>query len=264
MNVWKILIAKERKLLYFLNGLSGIYLQLTTHHKKELKRSNAKFIASNIRKNRAIIIMNGPSINEQDFNLLVGEDVIFANRGFKHPLYKKIQPKYHVFVDSKIKNGIWPITWLDEILEMVPNITFVMPAQWASIPMLQPYVKKGVKFLWLFDNHTFVGGMGCAGAAIRGAIAVGYKDIYITGFEKTGFANELLKSASHFYGINEENNIKTWDDYTQDFFMNFVFYIGAKVSAEDWKNKGINIYNITKGGVVEVFERRDFNNVLKK
>lgn len=263
MNVWKILIAKERVLLYFLNWLSGIYLQLKIRNRRRLKRNNINVINLNHRKKRVVIIMNGPSINDQDFNSLIGEDVIFANRGFKHPLYKRIQPKYHVFVDPKIKNGIWPISWLDEILEMVPNITFIVPASWASLPILQAYIKKGVKFLWLFDFHTFIGGMGCAGAAIRGAVEVGYKEIYITGFEKTGFAHELLQSASHFYGVNEENNLKTWDDYTQDFFMNFVFYAGAKVSANRWKEKGINIYNITNGGLVEVFQRKKFDEIFK-
>lgn len=262
MNIWKLLIAKETVLLYILNFLGGIIVKIKTKNRSVLKRSNEKIIKQNEHNKRVVIIMNGPSIQEQDFNLLKGEDVIFANRGFKHPLYRSIQPKYHVFVDPKIKNGVWPITWIDEILEMVPNITFIMPAQWATLPKLKPYIDKGVKFLWLFDNHIFIGGMGCTGASIRGAIYIGYKEIYITGFEKTGFAYELLKQASHFYGTNEENNTKSWDDYTLDFFMNFIFYVGAKNSAKAWKKKGVNIINVTKGGIVEVFQRQDFDNVF--
>ena len=58
--------------------------------------------------------------------------------------------------------------------------------------------------------------------------------------------------------------MKTWDDYTLDFYMNFSFYVGAKESAKEWSRKGINIVNITKGGVVEVFERRNFDKALGK
>ena len=264
MNAWKFLIKKEEKLTYALNVMAGIIQKAKIKGKKKLKKSNSDLINSAVKGKRAVIIMNGPSVKEQDFNLLVGEDVIFGNRGFTHPLYEKIHPKYHVFVDPKLKQGIWPISWLDDILRMVPDITFVMPAGWASLDILQPYIKKGVKFLWLFDNHTFVGGMGVTGAAIRAAIKIGYKDIYITGFEKTGFASELLKISSHFYGVNSENNLKTWEDYTLDFYMNFLFYIGAKRSALEWQKQGINIVNVTKGGLVEVFKREDFNAVFTK
>lgn len=266
MNIlWKTLIVKEKYLLYTLNSLSYICSQTNLLSKIwGLNKNNSKLISGTNKKSRVVVVMNGPSINRQDFSLLIGEDVIFANRGFKHPLYKKIAPKFHVFVDPKLAKGIWPVTWLDEILEMVPDITFVMPARWYKLPFLQPYIRKGVKIYWLFDNHSFIGGMGCTGAAIRSAIKFGYKELYITGFEKTGFANELLKSASHFYGVNEENNLKNWDDYTLDFYMNFLFYVGAKQSALNWKKKGINLYNVTEGGIVEVFERRKFDSVFTK
>lgn len=264
MGIWNILIKKEKYILYGLNHVATVRNFFKIKNRKGLKQSNAKILKEVRPNERVVIVMNGPSIKEQDFSKLIGEDVIFGNRGFAHPLYKEIHPKFHVFVDPKLPQGIWPISWLDEILSMVPDITFIMPAAWAKLPMLQPYIKKGVKFFWLFETHSFVGGMGVAGASIRGAIKLGYNDIYITGFEKTGFASELLKVSSHFYGVNSENNLKTWDDYTLDFYMNFSFYIGAKESAKQWKKMGVNIYNITKGGVVEVFERRSFDDVFQK
>lgn len=266
MKIWKILIKREERFYYFLNWLVGLYnfFKMPWPHRRRLKKSNSRFIESAQRRDRVLVVMNGPSVAEQDFNLLVGEDVIFANRGFKHPLYAKIHPKYHVFVDPKIKKGIWPVSWLDEILEMVPDITFIMPSQFSELNFLQPYIKRGVKFLWLFDNHSFVGGMGVTGAAIRGAIKVGYRNIYITGFEKTGFAHELLKQASHFYGVNEENNTKTWDDYTQDFLMNFLFYLGSKHNAVEWAKMGVNVVNVTRGGLIEVFKRENFEEVFAK
>lgn len=266
MKIWKILIKREERFYYFLNWLVGLFFlfKMPLLQRCRLKRSNSRLIESTQRRDRVLVVMNGPSVAEQDFSLLEGEDVIFANRGFKHPLYAKIQPKYHVFVDPKLKKGIWPVTWLDEILEMVPDITFIMPAAWCKLDFLQPYIKQGVKFLWSFDYHTFVGGMGVTGAAVRGAIKVGYRNIYITGFEKTGFAHELLKQASHFYGVNDENNTKTWDDYTQDFLMNFLFYLGAKHNAVDWAKKGIDVVNVTHGGLIEVFKRENFDEVFAK
>lgn len=264
MNIWKLLIKKQELEMYFLNHISGVVKFPLLFKYKNIRINNKRIITSTLRKDRITIIMNGPSIKDQDFSKLVGEDVMFVNRGFKHPLYSVIKPKYHVFVDSKIKNGIWPISWLDDILAINPDTIFVMPAEWACLDILQPYIHKKVKFLWLMDNKPFIGGIGVTGAAIRAAIKCGYKNIYITGFEKTGFANELLKQASHFYGINEENNLKNWDDYTQDFYMNFLTYVGLKKEAKKWKMKRINITNITKGGLVEVFPREDFDKVFIK
>lgn len=264
MGVWQILIKKEKYILFSLNKLASIRNYLKIKNRNGLKQNNRYLLQNVSLGERVIIVMNGPSIKEQDFSKLIREDVIFGNRGFVHPLYQQINPKFHVFVDPKLTQGVWPITWLDEILEMVPDITFIMPASWASLNMLKPYIDRGVKFLWLFETHSFIGGMGVAGASIRGAIKLGYKNILITGFEKTGFASELLKISSHFYGVNSENNLKNWDDYTLDFFMNFIFYVGAKESAKQWKQKGISITNITNGGLVEVFERKRFDDVLKK
>ena len=264
MGIWQILIRKEKFILYGLNHIASIRNFFKIKKRENLKKNNAAILKNIHASDRVVIVMNGPSIKEQEFSKLIGEDVIFGNRGFVHPLYKDIHPKFHVFVDPKFPQGVWPITWLDDILEMVPDITFIMPAAWAHLSILQPYIVRGVRFFWLFETHSFVGGMGVAGASIRGAINLGYKNILITGFEKTGFASELLKVSSHFYGINSENSLKTWDDYTLDFYMNFSFYIGAKESAKQWKKKGINIVNITKGGVVEVFARQSFDDVFPK
>ena len=266
MKIWKVLIKKEELFYYSLNWLVSLFkfFEMTWPQRRRLHKSNSRLIKSAQRRDRVLVVMNGPSVAEQDFSLLEREDVIFANRGFKHPLYAEIQPKYHVFVDTKFKKGIWPVSWLDEILEMVPDITFMMPASWSKLDFMQPYIKRGVKFLWLFDNHYFVGGMSVAGSAIRGAIKVGYRNIYITGFDKTDFIGQLLKRANHFYGANEEDNSMTYDDYTQGFLMNFLFYISAKNNAVEWAKEGINVVNVTRGGLVEAFKRDNFEEVFAK
>ena len=67
------------------------------------------------------LVLNGPSVKKQDLLVMKDKDVMFVNRGFLHPAYKEFQPKYHVFVDTKMIKGLWPVSWLDEIWKISPN-----------------------------------------------------------------------------------------------------------------------------------------------
>ena len=73
------------------------------------------------------IILNAPSLKTQDLSVLKGKETMFVNRGFMHPMYKDLQPAYHVFVDTKMLKGIWPVSWIGDILQMSPNTKILLP-----------------------------------------------------------------------------------------------------------------------------------------
>ena len=93
------------------------------------------------------IILNGPSLKRQDLLKLKGQDLMFVNRGFMHPLYKELQPKYHVFVDGKLASGVWDIKWIDQIFEMCPNIKIIFPIQWYNHPTFARF-KNDERIFW--------------------------------------------------------------------------------------------------------------------
>ena len=86
---------------------------------------------------QVVIVLNGPSVKTQPIERIKGCDAIFVNQGFRLPCYKQVHPKYHVFIDTKLIHGVWDIHWLDEILDLVPDITFAMPAHWAKTHLLR-------------------------------------------------------------------------------------------------------------------------------
>lgn len=208
------------------------------------------------------IVLNGPSVNKQNLELLVGKQLMFVNRGFKHPLYSALKPTYHFFVDNKMLTGEWPLSWLDEIVLMNPNVIFIMPVSWALKPMFRPYIDKGYNFYWIpMDTPAYC--YGVAGYCFDFAIRRPFRRIYFTGFDATGLANEVLHSTSHFYGVNEENNLKTTKEFARDFYMFSRHLSDIRKIAEKSKRAKNNIINITDGGLMDMFPRENYNDVLK-
>ena len=126
---------------------------------------------------------------------------MFVNRGFMHPMYKDLQPAYHVFVDTKMLKGIWPATWIGDILQMSPNTKILLPLSWSNIKIFKPYEKS---IYWLNWNLPF-NNLGVSGSCFSFAIQQKFEHIYFTGFDATGIGHEMIKTAdSHFYGNDKE------------------------------------------------------------
>lgn len=209
-----------------------------------------------------VIVLNGPSVKEQPLARLKGKDLVFVNQGFRLPMYKDLKPKYHVFIDSKLIHGVWDIKWLEEIHDMNPDVTYVMPASWARLPLLQRYIQKGYQIIWIDSCIGGLRGLGVSGACFDLARALKYKTIYFTGFEATSFAASLLKTSSHFYGNDSDEAAMTASDIMKGYYMNARQIRELILIAESFKKGGINVVNLTNGGLLNMFPRKSFNDVF--
>lgn len=258
MDLWRLMIRKDDLICKLIDTalLFKSYLSI----KRQILLHSSKNQPTTQSDKDVVIILNGPSVKEQDLSVIKDKTIMFVNRGFKHSLYKELRPAYHVFIDPKMLSGEWPVTWLDEILEVNPDVTFIMPISWAFIDQFQPYIKRGVNFHWIEDySKCFF--LGVAGAAFEFSIKSKFKNIYFTGFDATGLAHEMLNTSSHFYGINEENLKKNTKNYVQDLFMFSRHLNDLNRFAARCKKKNINIYNITKGGLLDMFERKNMSEI---
>ena len=203
------------------------------------------------------IILNGPSLKTQDLSVLKGKNVMFVNRGMKHPLYKELQPKYHVFVDSKIRDGVWPVSWLDEIFILSPNIRIIMPVAWYNHPTFSNYKddKRIFWIDWLVPFHT----LGVSGSCFSYAIKQGFKNIYFTGFDANSCAFDMIKSSeSHFYGSDPELSGMTSMQHASALMSTALHFNSLNKLAQYCKKKNYNIINLTNGGLLDMFPRQDF------
>lgn len=257
MGFWNLMIKKDDYILYSIDFILKLKNKCSFRYQKVIKQNNG--LVPNIGK-RLFIILNGPSIKEQNLKALSGEDVVFVNRGFKHPAYSDIKPKFHVFIDPKMITGEWDLKWLDEIHQMSPDTIFVFPVNWFFIPKIKPYIKK-YKIYWLpIMGKCHCTGVG--GACFDFASLLGYKEIYFTGWEATGLAHELLKTTSHFYGVNEENSLKDCSDYVRDLYMMSRHLNDLINLSKKYKKKGLKVVNLTNGGLLDMFERKAFDSII--
>ncbi|MGY6648124.1 hypothetical protein [Wenyingzhuangia sp. IMCC45574] len=254
MNFWQLMVRKDDFICSIANSMVKT---IKLFNKQERKAINTnKDISSICKGKNVLIVLNSPSVKEQDLNKFEGWNTIFVNRGFKHPLYKKLRPKFHFFIDPKMISGEWSVEWLDEILQMVPDITFVMPASWANHPKFKDHIDKGTSIYWVALQSPF-SCVGVGGFCIEFAIKQCFKNIYFTGFEATGIAHEIINSTSHFYGVNDENNLKTSSNYIIDLLMHSRHLNDLHKISKKAKKENISIINLTKGGVLDMFYREE-------
>jgi len=255
------------KTIFFIKGLMGKYKYM--YKNKDLL---------GIHEGRRIFIVgNGPSIKQQNLKLLKNEITFFVNRAFKHEDYEYIRPTYHVFVDPKLATGEWEITMLDKVVKKNPNVTFLLNAKWYYLDKFQPYKNDSkYKIYWLNTSLFFTAyyknrvidltkstyGAAVIGQAIFSSIYMKAEKIYLLGVESTGFCNELLKEESHFYGTNPENNKKNIEDIYKDLYFNYLHIKNLFYLSKYCEQKGYQIYNCTTGGILDMFERKKYEDLF--
>lgn len=252
MDFWSFMLKKEHLLLSWMSNFFSILEKI--RYRKEF----SKYAHFPIDNDEVYFVLNGPSLKDQDLTKLFGKNVAFVNRGFLHPLYSKIKPKFHFFVDNKILSGEWDLKWFDDIVKMNPNVVFCIPLCWIREKVIKEKVLGKYKIL-LLPNFIFskFSCLGVSGAGLNFFIDKRFNKIFILGMEGTGLAYELVKSSNtHFYGENAENSHKTLENYKQDLYMlSRYFYELIEIN----KNKGRSkIINLTKGGIIDIFQRETF------
>ena len=93
--------------------------------------------------------------------------------------------------------------------------------------------------------------------AIQIAVYLGFKEIYLLGVDFS-FCKDYKDKSNHFvenyYNKNSKTTVVTENEQLKA-------YQKAKQYAE---THGIKIYNATRGGKLEVFERVDFDSLFEK
>ena len=209
------------------------------------------------------ILLNAPSLKTQDLSVLKGKDTMFVNRGFMHPMFKELQPKYHVFVDPKMLKGIWPVSWIDEIVSLSPDITIILPLAWYTNPIFRPYIEKGTKIYWSKNILPFYN-LGVSGECFSFGIEQQYDRIYFAGFDATGIGHEMVKSAdSHFYGNDKELEGKSTKQFVVDLLMHSRHLHDLNRLADYCKKRNVALVNITNGGLLDMLPRKNISPLLK-
>lgn len=219
---------------------------------------------------RCFIIGNGPSLKASDLDRLCDEHTFAFNRIFYIFDQTKWRPTFYMTQDSKlIRNSIEGLSktttkykfipiaakWFDGYKELSTDYFF------ASNPC---YGINEIPDFSINIPHSIVVANTVVYSAIQLAVYMGFNNIYLLGVDHKFHISQNNKGE-----IFIDKNAKDYfcDQYNQDQNELFIPMLDQSTNAF-WAAKrfadshGINIYNATRGGKLEVFERKDFDSLF--
>ena len=225
---------------------------------------------------RCFVLGNGPSLNGQNIELLQDEVVFMVNRAFLDPRYSVIKPAYHVIIDDKLSTGEWPVTYLDDIVEQNPNVTFLLNSRWYDLEIFAQYKKK-YRIYWIdqslkltrysvsktVDLTKITYGGFVVEQGIVSASYMGFSNIFITGVDGDGFANLLLDQKSHSYGVNNDDieKFSSWQGVRQSLCSVCKWMLSWHYLDKYIKSNNSKIVNLTGRGIITMVSMDKFSNI---
>lgn len=248
------------------------------YKRKEQKKhfcntEDSKYIASFHNKHdgqKCFILGNGPSLTVQDLEKLKYENTFAFNRIYYMFDKTDWRPTYYMCVDvgvigmniheiakMELPNKFVSDTAKKYKIDNSCNLHYIFDYSKFKInrwSFNKPYISEDV------SNH-FCLCFTVTYDAIQFAIYMGFKEIYLLGVD-------------HNYSVKADAKGRiTKDESVKDYFdglektaitaMNYEATTAAFASAREYCDKhGVNIYNATRGGELEEFERVDFDSLF--
>lgn len=251
------------KTLYRISKLMKIIKFYKSQDAINLKNLKNKHLSK-----RCFIIGNGPSLKAEDLDKLKNEITFGFNRIYYifnktdwRPTYYCCQDDKTIFKSKeeinklKIENKFFPINfpWDYKIYFNKAKYYILKQVDWNVDPNFSEDIIKGI--YW---------GQTVAYTAIQLAVYMGIKEIYLLGVDHSfskmeNEKGEIVIDETLKDYFCEKYNTDKEDLYIPSIEVSTKAFISAKKYADD---HNIKIYNATRGGKLEVFERVGFDNII--
>lgn len=201
-------------LLQAVNVLSVLLYSIYTPFKyKSIINLSLDRINSAKERQRALIVANGPSVNQFSLNQLLSfhADIYTMNFAYKHEYFKMLKPKLHFIIDKKLLNGTWSLTMVDRVLEISPTTIVVLDIRWYSSPKFKKY-HNSPNVAWILpilypsprSNLSSLFGLHALSlnvflAALSIVHKLKYSQVLFVGVDGDGLFKEICNQDSHSY-----------------------------------------------------------------
>ena len=224
---------------------------LPDYHNKELEHLRCAYAECG----RCFIVATGPSLREEDLEVLHHNRVFCIGMNRIYMQKSSWLPDAYVCVDSHFISENQ-----DEIDRYGSRIKFIGDScqdfwkrEHDNMYKLHTIAQDSYSLPPNFSediSQKVYGGATVTYPCIQIAIYLGFKEIYLLGVD----CNYVKNSSNNYFF---ESNVADNKNHHEDRMI--LSYMSAKKYADE---HGIKIYNATRGGALEVFERVDFDNLF--
>lgn len=239
---------------------------------KSILKINKKF--ANIHKGkRCFIIANGPSIKIQDLKPLKNEICFSVNNGFVHPDYEIYRPIYHCLPQIEDHYSENKIKWLIEMDKRTLDAQLFTSVGNKKDINENGLFRNRVNYIYFSGNikslkHQEIDITNnipliytSPQICILLAIYMGFNKIYLLGCDHDAITHFGI--STHFYNENENTSGKEiWGTFESELRALLSVWEWYKKIKEYAEVKNIHIYNATKGGLLDVFERVNYESLI--
>ena len=229
-----------------------IFSSMSMHSRRRLRSFKG------IHRGRCFIIGNGPSLRNSDLRRLMelGETTFACNSLIK--LFGEIpfQPTYYFAQDNKI------------ILDNKEEIASYKGTRFVKAHYAKRYHIKGVTYYNMLFKQNPIGfsndihkvvysGQTVTYSMIQFAAYMGFKEIYLIGVDCNYSSGNTVITQESYFDPRLFNSSRNYAAPEVD--TNLLAYARAR---EVCDRQGVKIYNATRGGKLEIFERANLDEIL--
>lgn len=245
--------------IYYVAYKNNKFYKRLLKSKKTIKELNLKnkFLGK-----RCFIIGNGPSLTVEDLNKLRNEDCFASNLIFK--IFNKTdwRPKFYFIQDRYAKIG----NFLDKTKI---SYIFIGDYFWRTREFnnknaycfhTKRIIKnKNLKFSTDVEKCIYDGGT-ITYTMLQIAVYMGYKEIYLLGMDHN---YERVIDNKRKITINNHQKSHFFDDENKnEVIANLELMENAYKAAKKYTDRNnIKIFNVTRGGRLEIFERKNLDEI---
>jgi hypothetical protein len=259
-------------------------------NKKYDRVSNNTDLVNKYNGQNCFILGCGPSIKNQKISLLKNENVIGLSTIYYHDDYKYLSPLASIFTGysfhSQFQNDDYFIHEYQEIEKFAKGLLFFEEQDYGFIIKNNFFRNKTIRYYKSRNQHIdgirrkppsldriIYAGQNIAVFAIQIAISMGFKKIYLLGLDHDWIYHLKNKTYTKFNpekdSLFNKFKITDFDNQGMDrfsFWIDVYHKLWSDYKLLKWyaEKIGVNIINITDGGLLDVFERNSFDNIIRQ
>lgn len=246
-----------------INLCSDLYFAIQFPKYKGIFQKN-RTLENSHKGERCFVIGNGPSVNNLNPSLLIGQDVLTVNGMVGSQLFDVLSPKFYCLIDREVYK-VYSDKIKDKIIKNPDTKFFLHRKLMGEIGTLDNVfyiygtklpVNEKLNINLSANFNAYINVIPCC---IAIAIYLGYKEIVLLGCDFSFFA---VNKNLHFY--ESKKNAQRKETLFQSLF-------GASIACQQFeylfhftKNNNIKIINATPGSLLDVFPQVDLQDIIKE